>query len=226
MQLSVLPATSDEDFIQKGAGFLSHEILEAIEVRGCCLLGLSGGSTPKGVYEELGKAKLPWEKVFLFLVDERFVRKDDPRSNQFLLRSTLLRHAAIPEGNIILPDTLLPLETCIELYTKQLRDLLVAPADLVVLGMGEDGHIASLFPPVDLGKTPLVLHTTTNLFDVHDRITVSFPCLISSKKHIFLIKGKKKIQSWHAMLNTDEDAGTWPAKAILREGRTTVIMQE
>ena len=191
-----------------------------------CTLGLSGGSTPKDIYTALGKEKLPWERVRIFLVDERFVGSDDPRSNQFLLRSTLLRSAPIPEENIVFPDTSLPIAVCVDRYAREIADLFVQPPDIVILGMGEDGHIASLFPPVDFGKAALVLHTTTDRFDVHDRISVGVACLASARRHLFLLKGKGKGQTWNAMMESREHADRWPAKALLKEGRTTVITQE
>ncbi|MBI3332313.1 6-phosphogluconolactonase, partial [Candidatus Peregrinibacteria bacterium] len=107
--------SGDEDaFVQSAKDFLEREIVSAIQKNGRAVIGLSGGSTPRPIYEALGKSRLiDWSKVWIFLVDDRYIRPDDPKSNQFLLRSTLLKNAAIPESQIIFPDVSLPLPECI-----------------------------------------------------------------------------------------------------------------
>ncbi|MSR87177.1 6-phosphogluconolactonase, partial [Candidatus Peribacteria bacterium] len=161
---------TDAEFVTEGTALMRQNIDHAIKARGFCILGLSGGSTPKPIYEALGRAAetpsspIDWSKVWVFLVDDRYIRADDPNSNQFLLRSTLLKNATIPESQIIFPDTTLPLPECVKLYGQHLNDLLKkGPPDLVTLGMGDDGHIASLFPPLgdDAFGSACAIHTTT-----------------------------------------------------------------
>ncbi|MEK7591128.1 MAG: 6-phosphogluconolactonase, partial [Patescibacteria group bacterium] len=148
MNPSIIIAENEADFRARGASLLSAGIRKAILDRGRAIVGFSGGSTPKAIYEMLGQdPAIDWSKVWIFLVDDRFIRKDDPRSNQFLLRSTLLKHAPVPESQIIIPDTTLPYQESIALYEKHLEALLEkGPPDIVTLGLGGDGHIASLFP--------------------------------------------------------------------------------
>jgi 6-phosphogluconolactonase/glucosamine-6-phosphate isomerase/deaminase len=98
--------------------------------------------------------------------------------------------------------------------------------DLVILGMGEDGHIASLFPPVAelaLGDQALIIHTTTDAFAIHDRISVSLNLLAASDQQVLLLKGEKKKKVWESMLKSKEGDARWPAKRILEGGRATVI---
>lgn len=218
----------EKQFSKHATSFLQSLIGKAIHNRNMAVVGLSGGSTPKPIYEELGKEKgIDWSKVWLFLVDDRFVRKDDPRSNQFLLRSTLLKEAPIPESQIILPDTSLPLEQCIELYDRELSELLKkGPADVVTLGLGEDGHIASLFPPltkVAFGPDT-VIHTTTDRFDVHDRISVTLPVIQNAQQKVFFLKGEGKQKTWEEMMESEEDEKRWPAKGAMKNGDTTVLL--
>ena len=216
-----------QEFIQHSTAFIERCILSAISSRGHAVIGLSGGSTPGPVYELVGKnASIDWSKVWIFLVDDRYVREDSPHSNQFLIRSTLLRNAPIPESQFITPDTTLPIEECRARYDAELKSLFAkGPADLVILGMGNDGHIASLFPPLSehaFGPS-LAIHTTTDIFDIHDRISVTLPVLTQARQALFLLKGKEKKDVWEQMMKSTEGIARWPAKAVMEAGHATVI---
>lgn len=125
-----------------------------------------------------------------------------------------------------MPQTHLPIDACIEQYAMDLQELFAERLpDIVILGMGEDGHIASLFPPLSdiaLGESALVLHTTTEQFAVRDRISVSLNMLAASGTHLFLL-GKNKKPMWETMEKSVEDERRWPAKRVIAQGRTTVI---
>jgi 6-phosphogluconolactonase len=220
-------SSNKQDFIERSASFIANTIVASIEKRGECIIGLSGGSTPKPVYEALGKMDLPWDKVKCFLVDERYIASDDPESNQRLIKDTLLSSAAIPKEHLCFPNTALPLSQCIEEYARNLQVIIADHLpDLVILGMGEDGHIASLFPPVSelaLGDQALIIHTTTDTFAIHDRISVSLNLLTASDQQVFLLKGEKKKKVWESMLQSREGDSRWPAKRILKGERVTVI---
>lgn len=224
----LIEAANDQDFVVRGFATLKDAITTAITERGFCILGLSGGSTPKPIYEALGKEKIDWSKVWTFLVDDRYVRGDDPNSNQFLLRSTLLKNAAIPESQIIFPDTTLPLPQCVALYDQHLNSLLhKGPPDIVTLGMGDDGHIASLFPPLadDAFGPALVMHTMTEKFAVRDRMSVTVPVLTKATQAVFFLKGADKKKRWEEMMKSGEDERKWPAKLIIESVPTTVILR-
>lgn len=225
MTPSVIIAKGDADFVAQGLDCLKKEITGAIAQRKTCILGLSGGSTPRPMYEALGKENIDWSNVWIFLVDDRYIRADDPSSNQFLLRSTLLKNAPIPESQIIFPDTSLPLMDCVKLYGKQLESLFKkSPPDIVTLGMGDDGHIASLFPPLtDEAFGPgTVIHTTTDKFAVRDRISVTIPTLRQARQSVFFLKGLGKRKVWEEMVASNEDERRWPGKAT---GMATIIGQ-
>ena len=212
-------------FTERGCAWMADIIKKSIEDRGRAGIGLSGGSTPGPIYDLLGKEKgIDWSKVWIFLVNDRYIRADDPKSNQFLLRSTLLKHAPIPESQIIFPDTTLPYEKCIDLYEKHLKDLLKkSPPDLVTLGLGPDGHIASLFPPLsdETFGDHLVIGTTTDHFDVRERISVTIPVITATREAIFFLKGQEKQRAWREMMESSDDVRRWPAKALYR---ATVLM--
>ncbi len=227
--MHIVTTSNEQDLLNKGVSSLAVGVSKAIADHDFCILGLSGGSTPKPIYEALGKEKLDWSKVWIFLVDDRYVRPDDPNSNQFLLRSTLLKHAPIPESQLIFPDTSLPLPECINLYEQHLKSLLQKGSpDIVTLGMGDDGHIASLFPPLtdDAFGPKLVIHTTTEKFAVRDRISVTMPVLKQAKQSVFLLKGAVKKRVWEEMMESTEDEKRWPAKGIIKGNNSTLILAE
>lgn len=186
------------------------------------MLGVSGGSTPCPVYERLSQENvIPWERVLCFLVDERYVPATDPESNQRLLWEKLLIGNAAA-ARALMPNTALPLVDCVRSYTEQLRDL---RADVLVLGMGEDGHIASLFPPLpDEAFGPeRVLHTTTDTLAVHDRITATLPLLLAASHRLFLIRGAKKAALLKEMQSTPEDLKKYPAQYLFDERTTWLV---
>ncbi len=228
MALHLLETHTDQDFVNQSVAFLKDAITQAISDRGVAIIGLSGGSTPKPIYEALGKQKIDWSKVWLFLVDDRYIRADDPKSNQFLLRSTLLKTAAIPESQLIFPDTTLPLPACIKLYDRQMKDLMKkGQPNVITLGMGDDGHIASLFPPLMDGAfgPDAVIHTTTEKFDVFDRISTTMPVLTRARQSVFFLKGAGKKTVWEEMMGSGEDEKRWPAKELMNNTGMTIMGQ-
>ena len=168
-------------------------------------LCLSGGETPKRLYELIGAAprrdRFPWERTHWFWGDERVVPHDDPRSNFHLAWEALLRHVPIPPENIhaILTERISSAAGAAE-YEAALKrfyglDKLDAGCplfDLTLLGLGEDGHIASLFP-----GSPALAETEKWVVPVIgagelDRITLTYPALASSAAVAFLVVGERK----------------------------------
>ncbi len=227
MQLAQIPTDSQDEFVRSATTVLERAIVQAIEERGRCVLGLSGGSTPGPVYEQLGRKRtIDWEKVHLFLVDERHVPPSDDRSNQKLIEETLLKHAGIPDLQRHFPDTSKPVGECARFYDYDLRQLLpdVGP-DVVVLGLGEDGHTASLFPPLaaaDLSVAEYVIATKVpNLpngsprFPVKDRITTTLTLLRTAETKVFLLSGENKKAPWSATTKEGATPLEWPGCLLL-----------
>lgn len=226
MDFDYIQTTSNEEFIQEGIAILAERIHQSIDEFGRAIVGLSGGSTPKPIYEGLGNCAIPWEKVSIFLVDDRYVPAHHPDSNQKLVRDTLLKHASIPAQQILFPDTGKPLDECVLHYDLMLAGMLSAGIPhIVTLGMGDDGHIASLFPPVpDAAYADrLVLHTVTDTFAVHDRISTTMVIIGSANSKIFFVKGKEKKRVWDEMMAAEDDMNRWPARATLALGGGVVV---
>jgi len=216
------------DFAAEAARTIATGLMDAIKERGECILGLSGGSTPGPAYTLLGKdTSVDWDSVRLFLVDERFVPPDHEESNTKLLRGTLLNHAPIPAKHITFPDTSLPHDACVAAYSESLVHLFSRHApDVMVLGLGNDGHIASLFPPVpeEAFEEILALHTRTDQSAVHDRITVSPLVIMASKHCILLLKGKEKRGVFEQCVQADLNPVRWPLHVPLSTGGLMVVM--
>lgn len=219
-------ASTQEDFVQAGVSYLVDAIAGAIDQNGQCTMGLSGGSTPRAVYEALGRSEeVDWSNVTVFLADERYINVHDPDSNQFLLESTLFTGMK-RRPRTVMPDTSLPLEECVQAYADALENLLLdTPADIVTLGMGSDGHISSLFPP--LGKEAfgpaMAIHTQTEQFPIRDRISVTLPVIQDADSVLWMLKGSDKRRVWDTMMKSEEDVARWPGKSVLERGNSTVI---
>jgi len=226
MNFNLIETESDDDFTAQSVKLLSEKINAAISDHGKCIIGLSGGKTPRTVYEELGKEEIDWNNVFVFLADERFVSPEDESSNQNLIRDTLLLYAEIPEDNLFFPDTSLEAEDCVIAYSEVLIRLFSEQApDIITLGLGSDGHIASLFPPVseDSFKEVLAIHTTTDEFDVHDRISVSPLVIMAAQSHVLMMKGDEKRKVFDEIVSSEMNPVLHPLQIALATERVTVI---
>lgn len=168
---------------------------EAVEERGRFVVALAGGETPKELYRVLANEHaddLPWQHVHWFWSDERFVGPDDPESNVGMARECL-GPLALPERCWHPPDTSLPSpEETAERYERELPPFL--PMDVVLLGLGEDGHIASLFPgsPALEEKERLVVAVRDAPKPPPLRITMTLPAIHRSRAVHFLVSGSRK----------------------------------
>jgi len=163
-ELATIQVTTDQ-FVGRATEYLIIHIKDAIAKSEHCVLGLSGGSTPKDIYATLAKSTdFDWSKLYIFLVDDRYVPASHDQSNQKLIADSGLANKVLPE-HYIFPNTNLELKECITNYDQKIKALFsTSPADIITLGLGDDGHIASLFPPVveeGFQHDKMVIHTTT-----------------------------------------------------------------
>jgi 6-phosphogluconolactonase len=162
-------------------------------------LALSGGGTPRGCYRHLGHlAQVPWDRVEIYLGDERFVPPDHPDSNYHMIRETLLKNIA-PRGVFAMPTDGTP-DQAARAYEEVLRQQYGASTlspeqplfDLQLLGLGDDGHTASLIPgqPVLEERSRWVAEVPHGRDEV--RLTLTYPALESSRLVMFLVSGNAK----------------------------------
>jgi 6-phosphogluconolactonase len=228
-----------DDLAQATADWITSSAAIAIAQRGRFLLALSGGSTPELAYRRLAdpaaKGRIDWTKVYAFFGDERFVPPEDPRSNLAMASRTLLSNVPIPYGNVFptITQTATAKEAA-EHYCKTIAAFLGVPAtspppslDLILLGIGDDGHTASLFP----GKPSLLVKDawfTWSTFGTTpppvDRITATLPMLNAGREILFLVGGAKKAQILKDVLESPDAAAKYPSAMV--NGNVTWLIDQ
>ncbi|MDB5805487.1 MAG: 6-phosphogluconolactonase [Betaproteobacteria bacterium] len=174
---------------------VSASLREALQARGKAGLIVSGGSTPRPVFAALAGQPLEWNKVYVTLADERWVGPDDQDSNERLVRQNLLRDAAASAHFIPLKNAAADAAAGAP-ETDQALTAFPWPADVLMLGMGEDGHTASLFPRAP--ELQAALHTDMHCIAVtppaapHQRLSLSADALLDARAIIIDITGPAK----------------------------------
>jgi len=174
----------------------------AIGDRGTFKIVLAGGNTPDHTYQYLVRADSDWSKWQVFFGDERCVARSDPLSNYQMIARSFLFDVAIPESqiNIIRADA--GFAKAIEDYEQKIR--FAKPFDLVMLGMGEDGHTASLFPGQAKDKSADVIAVRNAPKEPAERVSLNYPALNNSRKVMVLIEGESKRPAVAAWLAGDD----------------------
>lgn len=195
---------------------VDHSI-EDLPHDGSFSLALSGGSTPSPIYRHLAQQDLPWQHAEIFQVDERFIAPDRPESNQRLLKENFENILRAPVQKIHFFQTQGKADW--QQSAQNYHDVLQSfgkPFDVCILGIGPDGHTASLFPkePAILETKQLATTSETNQFAVWKRLTITFPVILRSKKLIVLLKGREKKTILQELLNGDKTWTEFPAKKL------------
>ncbi len=193
---------------ERAADFMAEQwertMLSAVESTGVFSVALSGGRSPAVVYERLSRSgrALPWDRTHVFLVDERFVPAGDTKSNFRLIHEHLLARVPISTERVhtVVTDTI-SLEDAARGYEQDLKEFFtgtgdVPEFDLVMLGMGEDGHTASLFPGMSglQEETRLAVPVITGRVDTW-RISLSLRVINNAHTIIFFVTGRNKAQA-------------------------------
>jgi 6-phosphogluconolactonase len=169
-----------------------------IDVRGRASLIATGGRSPHGTYDRLTKTSVDWSRVTVSLSDDRFVPPDDPASNEKLVRERLLIGGVASARFLPLRFQAASPEASADLAEPQLAAL--APYDMLLLGMGEDGHVASLIPGSPVLEAGMDMAGTRSVLGVPagvgtpplPRITLTLPALVSARATLVLIAGERK----------------------------------
>lgn len=210
--------------------------MQAIQERGRFLAVLNGGSTPAGTFDLLAtefREKVDWSRVHMFWGDERSVSAGDPESSYGQARDLLLRHVPIPESNIHrIEGEIAPAEAAKD-YSMLLQKFASPPLtwprfDLVYLGMGEDGHTASLFPgsPIDV-PGPVIPVTGKYQDRPAQRVTMTPPVFNSARLVVFMLAGERKAATLADVLSDLYNPELYPAQRIEpTEGRLIWLVDE
>jgi 6-phosphogluconolactonase len=217
--------TTPQELFEAAAEEVVRAAKEAVAQRGRFTIALSGGSTPKSLFNLLAtnaRTVLPWDRMFFFWGDERHVPPTDPDSNYKMAEETMLSKIPVAAGNVFRiaaenPDAAAAAES----YEKTLQKFFALQPgefprfDLILLGMGPDGHTASLFPG-SAGlqeKSRLVIANWVDKFKTH-RLTFTLPVLNAAACVAFLVSGTDKAPALHAVLESDAPGEQYPSKLV------------
>lgn len=198
----------------------------AVDASGLCTWALSGGSTPRPLYEALAsdpyRERLPWSAIHLFWGDERHVPTDHPESNYRMAREAMIDRAPVPPGNVHRvaaedPDA----RRAAAAYESELKSFFsLAPGewpvfDLMLLGIGPDGHTVSLFPgsPVLRERDRLVAAPWAEEQRMF-RVTLTPPVLNHSRLSLFLVSGEDKAEALRAVIEGEREPDRYPAQVV------------
>lgn len=221
-----------EETISFAAHHWIHTALRSIQQRGRFAVALSGGATPKAIYQKLlalweqkGDEGLDWGKVHLFWSDERGVPPDHPESNYRMALESGLKKLPISPSHIHRMEASPPTLESASLYEQKIEKLLGKELfDLVMLGIGEDGHTASLFPGTEALKEEKRLVIPNYLPDKNVwRMTLTFPCIERSRKAVFYLLGEGKRGIVPQVLLSGQE-GPFPASRVGTTERPALLI--
>jgi 6-phosphogluconolactonase len=216
----------NDDFASRLVSILQH----AIEQRDAAYLVVSGGKTPQALFSTLSQVELAWEKVTILLADDRWLDATQPDSNERLVKATLLQNRAAAANFISLYANT---STAFSGVAQVLPRISTLPTfDAVILGMGEDGHTASLFPcseqiSAGLADTAPAVLAVEPQTAPYQRMSLSLPRLLDSR-HIFLhLVGSNKLSVLHKAM-AEHNALAMPIRAFLHHpvAQVTVMYSE
>jgi 6-phosphogluconolactonase len=214
-----LKVASDKEQLRRlAAEAISRKIHSAVDARGICSIALSGGSTPGPVYEELGNSDLaedlPWSQLQIFFADERAVPMDHPDSNYRMVTETLLKsHPEALGQTFRMPADAPDREQAAKRYGRRLPD----PLDVLVLGMGADGHTASLFPgSAAIDEREARVLSVIGPKPPPQRMTITPVVIERARSIIMIVAGAEKAAMVTRALGGFEDPKVVPAQLARR----------
>jgi 6-phosphogluconolactonase len=209
---------------QHAAQYIVRIANESIAARGRFTIALSGGTTPRIPYALLGSepysSQIDWQLVHIFWGDERCVAQDNPDSNYYMAQEVLLSKIPIPTHQVHrMPADQLDRDAASQAYTSEMQrafDTHEIPGfDLIQLGMGPEGHTASLFPhQASLQETQRLVMPVSVPKPPPDRLTFTPPLLNAARNILFLVTGSDKAEALHAVLEGEYQPEEYPAQIV------------
>lgn len=222
----LIVASSAGDLARQVAERMAAAIDLALAQRDRAQIALAGGETPKAAYVHLGQEHLPWNRVDVLLGDERWVDAADPASNARMLQETLFAQGPASQAcfHPVPTDRATPAESAIA-YGELLSMVCAGRPprfDLVLLGLGDDGHTASLFPGT-AAPTVTDLDVTIGEGKGLPRVTLTAPVLSAARQVLFLVSGAGKQQALRRLLDPQEPSERTPARLVQPEQEVMIL---
>jgi 6-phosphogluconolactonase len=217
-------AANRSELTVKLADEIERQLQAAVNKRGYASIVVSGGNTPRPLFELLSHRRLPWERITVTLADERWVDALSGDSNELMLRETLLCNEAAKAKFIPLKNSA---DTAVDGQAKcqSVLSRIVRPFDLIILGMGDDGHTASLFPKVsgtalDINNSDLCV-AIQPVDAPHERLSLSASAILNSHKILLHIVGDNKWRVYQAATSSGS-IDEMPVRVVLHQHRVPV----
>jgi len=206
-------------------GDLNERLSAILQKRRKASLALAGGTTPGPLYDQLASLPLPWEKVTVTLTDERWVSPEDPASNEWLVRDTLIKRRAA--GVALIPFKTGHAKASGGANVTEKRIAPIMPFDICLLGMGPDGHVASLIPGAEGYAAAADPANPRKVAGVHlegaagspERMTLTLSGILSSRRIVLLFMGQDKLTIYN---EAKEGRGVSPVRDLLAQKKTPV----
>ncbi|MEP6946103.1 MAG: 6-phosphogluconolactonase [Acidobacteriota bacterium] len=242
MSSSVMIFKDSDEVAAQAADLIVQVTQKSIQARGRAMLAMAGGSTPKATYGLLAESprcnRIDWAQTYLFFGDERFVLPDDPSSNFAMVQKTLLEPLAAPVEHVFpIPTQFSDAADAAAAYSVTLAKVFGVDDgadpprfDLVLLGLGDDGHTASLFPgaaSLDITDLWVVASPPGTLPPPVERITLTFPVLNAAREILFLVAGENKAEAVYDVLEGKPSRQERPAAYVRpANGNLTWLLDE
>lgn len=209
--------------VARSRDLVAERITAAVRDRGRCFIALAGGSTPKPLYAALATADLPWQQLYIFWGDERYVPITHPDSNAGMAKAAWLDQVPIPPDQIFpVPTSAADPQVTAKTYETMLKQAFGTAEDfpsfdIILLGMGDDGHTASLFPHT-AALSVRDRGVTVGQKDADPRITFTVPLINHSRCVLFLVSGASKQAALTQVFSPAGDATAYPSRLIAPAG--------
>jgi len=197
MNVEILPDV--DSLAKRAAAIIAADARAAVSARGCFVMAVSGGKSPWLMLADLARDDVPWANVHVFQIDERIAPAGDPDRNYLHLRDSLLQHAPIPPEQIYaMPVESPDVEAAAKQYAHTLECVAGKPPvlDLAHLGLGPDGHCASLIPGDPVLNVTDADVAITGVYQGRRRMTLTYPVINRSRRILWLVSGKDKISAF------------------------------